>query len=554
MTNVISTDDVQAYLQRIVEAGIFEFGSRRYRLLDYLIQTEWDGRGDTLKAYTIGLDVFDKPDTFDPSTDSSIRVAIGRLRTALALFENSGDADIALIVDVPVGTYRPVLKRRRMETAPDPAPTLVTYNPKSPRKVTKGRLIWGATGFLTGIVLIAGLLLWFNARPANTTIALEIDNFRGDRALARQTSTSLRRVLSNNQAITVKSDDTAEQVADETDYILNGHVNRTLDGTVEVSVELVSADTNTILWAKAATFPDDALLQSRIAQIMGDELRIKIFSATKTELAKRDPHTLTPEQLFIMTTWAPGQIASAEEIELERIGLMEIALAKDPDFGSTHSVMASKLAYLANVNGSLDTDELRYQALAHGRRARELSPLNPDVMFNVALSLWHSGHIVASKAAMDRVVDLDQSNTIANFLSVLIPYTCSPPPDEIMEWAVTFEESLARDNPIRWLTLSWISGLHANRAEYEDALRVEEQASFIFEAPYSFMRHAMLLNKLGRTKDAADIVRLQEDNWPGLDPTHFAEVTQPRFCSEAEMYPQLIENYRELAVALDGEP
>ena len=109
MTNSITNDDVQAYLRRIVEAGIFEQGSLRYRLLEHLIQTELDGHGDTLKAYTIGLDVFEKPDTFDPSTDSSVRVGIGRLRTALAMFESSGKADIDLIVDVPVGTYRPTL-------------------------------------------------------------------------------------------------------------------------------------------------------------------------------------------------------------------------------------------------------------------------------------------------------------------------------------------------------------------------------------------------------------------------------------------------------------
>jgi tetratricopeptide (TPR) repeat protein len=381
-------------------------------------------------------------------------------------------------------------------------------------------------------------------------MALEIDNFGGDQPLARQTSSSLRRILSHNKAITVVSDETAEQVGDETDLILDGHANRTLDGMVEITVELVSTDTNTILWAKAVKFPDDAQLQSRIAQVLGDELRVRIFGATKTELAKRDPDTLTPEQLFIMTTWVPGTALNAAKVEHERIRLMRLALEKDPNFCSAHSVIADKLAYLANVYGSSNTEELQYEALAHGRRARELSPLNPDVMFNVAHSLWHSGHIVASKAAMDRAVELDQSHAIAKFLSVLIPYTCSSPPDETLQWAIAFDQSLSRDNPIRWLTLTWIAGLHVNRAEYEEALLAEEKAALIFEVPYSTMRHAMILNKLGRPQDAAEIIQMQNSSWPGIDPDHFAEVTLPRLCSEAQMHPELIENYRDLAAAL----
>jgi hypothetical protein len=67
------------------------------------------------------------------------------------------------------------------------------------------------------------------------------------------------------------------------------------------------------------------------------------------------------------------------------------------------------------------------------------------------------------------------------------------------------------------------------------------------------MRHAMILNKLGRTEDAAEILRGQKGNWPNISPTHFAEATQARLCSEAEMHPQLIENYRELSIALDGK-
>ena len=550
MTAAFSSDDVQTYLDCIVAAGVFDAGSVRYRLLEHLIEEELAGRGDTLKAYTIGVDVLGKPDSYDPSTDSSVRVGIGRLRTALALFEGSDAANTTLKVEVPVGTYRPKLSRREIDVVQTPQASKTPNETHAKRRKRVRGPVWGLAGFVIGVLGLAILLLWQDKVQEDTIVALEVENFFGDQGLAEQTSSSLRRALSHSRAIRVISDNSTSDVTDETDLILNGTIMRDGLGGVDVSVELTSAETNAIIWAKAAKFTDDALLQSRITQTLGSELRIRVFGASKRELDGRNPETLTPEQLFMMATWVPGPAENAVDWELERVRLMAIALDKDPDFGSAHSVMADKLAYLANVYGPSNTDELRRTALTHAQRARELSPLNPDVMFNVAQALWHSGQITASKAAMDRVVDLDESHDLARFLSVMIPYTCATPPDDVLDWAIAFDAALSRDNPIRWLTLTWIGWLHTNRGDYDAALLAEEQAALIFEIPYTFMRHAMLLNKLGRTDEAAALVMAQRNNWPDIDPDHFADVTTPRLCSESPDHPHLVENYEELAAAL----
>lgn len=552
MSRSFSSDDIQAYLDRIVEAGAFTAGSLRYRLLEYLLRVETEGRGETLKAYTIGIDVLGKPDSFDPATDSSVRVGIGRLRTALALFENSDDADTVLKVDIPVGTYRPTLSARQgiiVEGADaEPSPTNASKSRTSRRWVI--RAVWALGGFATGLAALAGILIWLKAAASDQNIVLEVENFTGDPVLADQTASSLRRVLANSKAIRVISDNDRDAVSRETDLILNGTVARTGNGQVDLSIELTSAETRSIIWAKAAQLEDDVLLQSRIAQNIGSELRVRVFGASKIDLATRDPATLSPEQLFMMATWVPGPAVNAVDWELERINLMSLALEKDPDFGAAHSVMADKLAYLANVYGPANTPEQRRRALTHAQRARELSPLNPDVMFNVAQALWHSGEIAASKATMERVVDLDEGHDLARFLSVMIPYTCRIPPDSVVAWATEFDANLSPDNPIRWLTLTWISWLKSNRGEFEAALVFEKKAALIFQIPYTFMRHAMLLNRLGETEKAAAIVAAQTANWPDIDPRHFATVTVPRLCSEDPDHPAIIANYVALADAL----
>ena len=553
MTNSITDDDLQAYLRRIVEAGIFEQGSLRYRLLEHLIQTELDGHGDTLKAYTIGLDVFEKPDTFDPSTDSSVRVGIGRLRTALAMFESSGKADIDLIVDVPVGTYRPTLTRRKTASKASAVAPKAQSKPRRQRRILKGKLIWGGIGFVFGMALLAGAYLWRDTTQDDTIIALEIENFSGSQSLAMQTSSTLRRVLSRSAAITVISDNNVDLVQDNTDLILHGHVNRTLDGTANVSIELTSADSNSVIWAKSTTFVDDALLQSRIEQALGHEVRLRVLETTRETLAARNPRTLPPEQLFIMAMWPMNPTANAVDWDLERIGLMELALEKDPEFGAAHAFLAQKMAYLANIHAPVNTETYRNQALEHVQRARDLSPLDPNVLFRIGQALWHSGQIGASLTAMERVAELNSNHTSARFLKTVIPYTCSPAPDSVLQWAKSFDADLSRDSPTRWLVLTWIALLHTNRSEYTDALQAERRAALISSTPYSFMRHALLLHKTGQTEDAATVIRAQKSQWPEFDPTYFADVTNPRLCSESDESSNLIENYQELAVAMAGK-
>ncbi|MFY0661363.1 MAG: hypothetical protein JXR15_12785 [Shimia sp.] len=83
----------------------FAKGSRKYRILEYLIAAEVEGNGDRLKAYAIGVDVLDRRADFDPSEDSIVRVEMARLRTALSIFYHTHQT--GLKIEIPKGTYRP---------------------------------------------------------------------------------------------------------------------------------------------------------------------------------------------------------------------------------------------------------------------------------------------------------------------------------------------------------------------------------------------------------------------------------------------------------------
>ena len=105
---------------------------------------------------------------------------------------------------------------------------------------------------------------------------------------------------------------------------------------------------------------------------------------------------------------------------------------------------------------------------------------------------------------------------------------------------------------MRWVTLTWIGWLHFNRDEYEQALEAEKRSAQIFQIPYTVMRHAAVLSKLGRNDEAAELLRSQKNNWPNISPDHFADKTMPKLCKDFPGETKMIGFYKGLADAMKG--
>ena len=78
--------------------------------MKYLVDQTLAGNDDALKGYSIGLDVFDKPEDFDPAIDTIVRVQAGKLRSRLDLYYATDGADDPLRILVPKGSYVPVFQ------------------------------------------------------------------------------------------------------------------------------------------------------------------------------------------------------------------------------------------------------------------------------------------------------------------------------------------------------------------------------------------------------------------------------------------------------------
>lgn len=103
--------EVRAQLDKIVASAAFTAATQIAGLLRFTVEETLAGRHDRLKAYTIGLEVFQRPASFDPQTDSIVRVEASRLRRRLELYYLGDGRDDAVRIDLPPGTYVPRFAR-----------------------------------------------------------------------------------------------------------------------------------------------------------------------------------------------------------------------------------------------------------------------------------------------------------------------------------------------------------------------------------------------------------------------------------------------------------
>ncbi|MGB8709829.1 MAG: tetratricopeptide repeat protein, partial [Methyloceanibacter sp.] len=102
-------------LDRIVHSVPFQHSPRRQRFLEFIVNETLAGR--SLKGYDVALEVFDRPETFDPAVDPVVRVEAGRLREKLREYYGADGQSDPSRIDLPKGTYTPHIEFRH-EDAP----------------------------------------------------------------------------------------------------------------------------------------------------------------------------------------------------------------------------------------------------------------------------------------------------------------------------------------------------------------------------------------------------------------------------------------------------
>src|SRR5580704_13656366 len=106
-------EKIVAQLDRILSSKAFRQADRLKRFLAFTVNETLAGRGEQLKEFVIGVEVFGKGPSFDPRNDPIVRVQARRLRAQLARYYHEEGHDDETLIELPKGGYTPVFKAFR---------------------------------------------------------------------------------------------------------------------------------------------------------------------------------------------------------------------------------------------------------------------------------------------------------------------------------------------------------------------------------------------------------------------------------------------------------
>ena len=107
----VTREEVLEQMERMAESSMFKNAPRMRRFLEYTIRHAIAGNSGALKEYSIGVEVFGKPDTFDPRLDSIVRVEARRLRSKVLAYYRTHPNSGELVIAYKRGDYMPTFKR-----------------------------------------------------------------------------------------------------------------------------------------------------------------------------------------------------------------------------------------------------------------------------------------------------------------------------------------------------------------------------------------------------------------------------------------------------------
>jgi adenylate cyclase len=314
--------EIEAVLERILASRILAASPRQQALLRHIAIETLEGHGDRLKEFSLAVDVFGRPPTFDPRIDSIVRVQASRLRSQLADYYAKDGAAETVQIAIPAGGYlatfsrvTPAPRRAAVSTTRTAAPDVTAGEPPlyktaaGPAKADNPRtslaagkpwllpLILGAASLaLLVLILVVGSLGGrrtsdndvLAVRPSGPTIFVTQYQLIAGPEFAATLRNGLQYelidTLSRFPELSVlgidtvygSSPDAARKNSYGADFTLTGSIQATTN-EVKVTSQLVRATDNTVVWSRVDTTPmKDAAgildVQSKIAGAVAGQL------------------------------------------------------------------------------------------------------------------------------------------------------------------------------------------------------------------------------------------------------------------------------------------
>ena len=153
--NAIPGELLQNQIDRILRSDEFRNSEVLLHLLQYLADKSASGAADNLKEYTVAIEALGKPSSYDPQTNSVVRIQAGRLRQKLAEYYRAEGKDDPILIELPKGRFRLITSQRTSKEQTVPLLSDADHNLPENAPAPQHRF---PTKFLVGILLGIAIL------------------------------------------------------------------------------------------------------------------------------------------------------------------------------------------------------------------------------------------------------------------------------------------------------------------------------------------------------------------------------------------------------------
>jgi TolB-like protein/Tfp pilus assembly protein PilF len=450
---------IREELGRILNSRPFAQSRRRQRFLEYIVNETLAGRGDRLKGYNIAVEVFDRPETFDPVTDPLVRIEAARLREKLREYYDTDGRDDPVVIELPKGAYTPHIAFRSESPSSAPPERPVKTEPRS-RKTE-----WALSALAVLLLLLAAFGAWrwwapSTSFPEKASIAvLPFENIGNDPKWDRFADGITEDIvtdLSHSKDLFVVARNSTEvyrgKPADVRTigrdlgvrYVLEGSIQPTGD-QVRVTAQLIEANSGSHVWSERYDRSVDDLFavqndvtQRIAATIAGSEGAVA--EAERRLLRRKPPASLTAFDTYLLAMEAKHKVTKDDLTKAE--GLFRKAIELDPQLARAYYGLATVQMYLIDLGLAPSVDQAMSTLTQAAEKAVELDPDDGKTHLALGGAYAYQGKVDQALAEFDRAQALSPSDA-----DLLLVIAWSIPGFGKSERAVELAEQALKLNP-----------------------------------------------------------------------------------------------------------
>lgn len=440
----LTTSDIRAELKRVLSSVEFVRRPQLQRFLDFIVQEEISGRGDCLKEYVIGTEVFGRPAGYDPRLDSLVRVEAKRLREILEVFYSGEGKLDPLRIEIQKGSYTPSFHAIERSNAVDESGSAA-----SAAEANAPRRLLLRLGIILGIALIVAAAAVFLARHRSAEVAihtvavLPFENLSSDPeneylcfGLVDEITTELAkseriRVIARTSASQFSRKDDIASIGRrlKADSIVEGSVSRS-GNSFHINAQLINVSDSVHIWAQSyeREGADRLQIQNEIARAVARGIAMRMgIPGSGNPLSPRYSSSPVANELY----WKGVYLRTGRGKEHWREDLarsaefLEQALKRDDHFAPAYAALSDVYMNLAfESNGGSITTDYSNRARNAANRAIELDSNSSEAYGSLAvIDAFYDWDWVAAENNFRQALKLNPSSAKAHswYAMALLP-------------------------------------------------------------------------------------------------------------------------------------